>query len=68
MITLVLIAYYGGPDLLEGTVHDLTGIGLFVVAVILLFLLDGILGLCAAMVGWLRRALIAESPRRMLFS
>jgi exosortase B len=51
VITLVLIAYYGGPDMLEGTVHDLTGIGLFVVAVILLFLLDGILGLCSAVIG-----------------
>src|ERR1700738_1006997 len=30
VITLVLIAYYGGPDMLEGAVHDLTGIGLFV--------------------------------------
>jgi exosortase B len=46
VITLVLIAYYGGPDLIEGLVHDLTGIGLFVVAVILLFLFDGFLGLC----------------------
>lgn len=55
VITLVLIAYYGGPDMLEGAVHDLTGIGLFVVAVILLFLLDGVLGLCAAMIGRLRR-------------
>jgi exosortase/archaeosortase family protein len=54
VITLVLIAYYGGPDMLEGTVHDLTGIGLFVVAVILLFLLDGILGFCAAAIGRLR--------------
>jgi len=44
VISLVLIAYYGGPDMLEGTVHDLTGIGLFVVAVVLLFLLDAILG------------------------
>lgn len=46
VIALVLIAYYGGPDLLEGTLHDLTGIGLFVVAVMLLFLFDGFLGLC----------------------
>jgi exosortase B len=45
VISLVLIAYYGGPDLLEGAVHDLTGIGLFVVAIILLFILDGLLGL-----------------------
>jgi exosortase B len=49
VITLVLIAYYGGPDMLEGIVHDLTGIGLFVVAVVLLFLLDGLLGLGAAL-------------------
>jgi exosortase B len=47
VITLVLIAYYGGVDMLEGTVHDLTGIGLFVVAVALLFLFDGFLGLCS---------------------
>jgi exosortase B len=55
VITLVLIAYYGGPDLLEGALHDLTGIGLFAVAVILLFSLDGFLGLCAGMFGRLRR-------------
>src|SRR5665213_1234040 len=47
VLTLVLMAYYGGPDFIEGVVHDLTGIGLFVVAVILLFFFDGILGLCA---------------------
>jgi len=45
VLALVLIAYYGGPDLLEGAVHDLTGIGLFVVAVALLFLFDELLGL-----------------------
>jgi len=49
VLTLVLIAYYGGADLLEGAVHDLTGIGLFVVAVILLFLFDGFLGLCGSL-------------------
>jgi exosortase B len=45
VITLVLIAYYGGVDQIEGVLHDLTGIGLFVAAVILLFLLDGFLSL-----------------------
>jgi exosortase B len=45
VITLVLIAYYGGVDRLDGILHDLTGIGLFVIAVILLFLLDGFLSL-----------------------
>ena len=44
VITLVLIAYYGGVDRLDGTLHDLTGIGLFVAAVLLLFLFDGIIG------------------------
>ncbi len=53
VIALVLIAYYGGVDLLEGTLHDLTGIGLFVVAVILLFLFDGVLGLCGTLFGFL---------------
>ena len=54
VITLVLIAYYGGPVLLEGVVHDLTGIGLFVLAVILLFLFDGFLGLCSTTLGRLQ--------------
>ena len=49
VLTLVLIAYYGGVDLLEGVLHDLTGIGLFVVAVVLLFLFDAFLGLCASL-------------------
>jgi exosortase len=61
VLTLVLVAYYGGVDLLEGTLHDLTGIGLFVVAVILLFLFDGLLGLCGRLLGFGRRpAVIAR--------
>jgi exosortase B len=51
VLSLVLMAYYGGPDLIEGTVHDLTGIGLFVVAVVLLFVFDGIIGLCVGILG-----------------
>jgi len=51
VVALVLIAYYGGVDMLEGTLHDLTGIGLFVVAVALLFLFDGFLGLCGVLFG-----------------
>ena len=51
VVALVLIAYYGGVDLLEGTLHDLTGIGLFVIAVALLFLFDGFLGLCGVLFG-----------------
>ncbi len=56
VLTLVLIAYYGCPDLLEGPVHDLTGIGLFVVAVALLFLFDELLGLSDKLIGWSRRS------------
>lgn len=54
VMALVLIAYYGGVDLLEGTLHDLTGIGLFIVAVMLLFMFDGFLGLCGALFGFSR--------------
>ena len=46
VIALVLIAYYGGVERLDGVLHDLTGIGLFIVALILLFLFDGVLSLC----------------------
>jgi exosortase B len=62
VITLVLTAYYGGVDLLEGTLHDLTGIGLFVVAVVLLFLFDAILGLFTGLV----RMLLRRSSRSAL--
>jgi exosortase B len=68
VISLVLIAYYGGVDLLEGTLHDLTGIGLFVVAVVLLFLFDSFLGLCGGLLGRFRpsshgaRSSIAGGP------
>jgi len=55
VVTLVLIAYYGGVDLLEGPLHDLTGIGLFVAAVTLLFLFDALIGLVIKSVGWMRR-------------
>ena len=50
VIGLVLIAYYGGVDLLEGIVHDLAGISLFVLAVLLLFLFDALLGAVAKIV------------------
>jgi exosortase B len=47
VFSLVLLAYYGGIDAVEGFLHDLTGIGLFVVAVALMFLFDGFVGLVA---------------------
>jgi len=50
VFALVLMAYYGGPDLIEGVVHDLTGISLFVAALVLLFAFDGILGIIRSLI------------------
>jgi exosortase B len=47
VLAVTLIAYYYGTDVLDKGVHDLTGIGLFIVAVTLIFLFDGFLGLLA---------------------
>jgi exosortase B len=58
VISLVLIAYYGGADKIEGPLHDLTGIALFIVAVVLMFLSDGFISLCG---GLIRR--FRSSPR-----
>jgi exosortase B len=48
VLALVLIAYYGGIELVDGLFHDLTGIALFVFALALLFIFDGLLGLVGA--------------------
>lgn len=53
VLTLVLIAFYGNPDLLETAVHDFTGIALFVLALTLLFLLDTVVGYLMVLAGWL---------------
>ena len=45
VMALVLLAYYGGVDLIDGVLHDLTGIALFVIAIVLVFICDGFLGL-----------------------
>ena len=60
VFALVLIAYYGGPDLLEVVVHDLTGISLFVIALLLMFVFDAFLGLCIRMVRTLRGRVSAK--------
>jgi exosortase B len=52
VVALVLIAYYGGVDKIEGPLHDLTGIALFIVAITLMFLCDGLITLVA---GFIRR-------------
>jgi exosortase B len=43
VLALVLIAHYFGSDAVEGVYHDMTGIFLFVVALILFFALDSVL-------------------------
>ena len=43
VVALVLIAYYGGVEMIEGVIHDLTGIALFIVAVALMFLCDALI-------------------------
>jgi exosortase B len=55
VLALVLIAYYGGIDAVEGISHEITGIALFIVALLLLFLLDAGLGILESVVGKLRR-------------
>jgi exosortase B len=45
VVALVLIAYYGGVEMIEGVIHDLTGIALFIVAVALMFLCDGLISI-----------------------
>jgi exosortase B len=55
VLTLVLIAYYGGVDKIEGVLHDLTGIALFAVAVSIMLLCDGIISICYEVFRRLRR-------------
>ncbi len=43
VLALVLASYYLGVDRVEGLFHDLTGIALFVFALALFFLLDGVI-------------------------
>jgi exosortase len=43
VLALVLGSYYFGVDRIEGLFHDLTGIALFIFALALFFLLDGII-------------------------
>jgi exosortase B len=47
VLALVLIAYYAGVDKIEGALHDLTGIALFVLAVALMFICEGLINLVA---------------------
>ena len=64
VVSLVLIAYYGGIDQVEGILHDVTGIALFIVAMVLMFLFDGFLSLAIALIRRLRRQK-ALNPARL---
>jgi exosortase B len=55
VVALVLIAYYGGVEKIEGVLHDLTGIALFIVAVVLMFICDGLISVVGDVIGRLRR-------------
>jgi exosortase len=55
VLTLVLIAYYGGVEKIEGVIHDLTGIALFIVAVVLMLLCDGLINLVGSRISGARR-------------
>jgi exosortase B len=55
VVALVLIAYYGGIEKIEGVLHDLTGIALFIVAVFLMFICDGLISVVGDVIGRLRR-------------
>lgn len=57
VMALVLIAYYAGVDKIEGPLHDLTGIALFIVAIILMFLCEGFL---SAIAGLIRRIWLSK--------
>jgi exosortase B len=57
VLALVLIAYYAGVDKIEGPLHDLTGIALFVVAVALMFLCEGLINALAGLIARLRTSL-----------
>lgn len=57
VLALVLMAYYNGAGSIEGFFHDATGIALFVVALLLVFIWDGLLGLAMGVARLTRRRL-----------
>jgi exosortase B len=57
VLTLVLASYYFGVDRVEGLFHDVTGIALFVFALVLFFFLDGVLIGTGRLVTWFFRSL-----------
>lgn len=64
VLTLVLGSYYFGVDNVEGLFHDITGIALFVFALALFFLLDGLLVGVEYLIGGRRAPRRAQPERR----
>jgi exosortase B len=62
VMALVLIAYYGGVDKIEGPLHDLTGIALFIVAIGLMFLCEGLLSTFGALIQKIRSSRVVATP------
>jgi len=62
VMALVLIAYYAGVDKIEGPLHDLTGIALFIVAIILMFLCEGFLSAIAGLIRRIRLSKPTSNP------
>jgi exosortase B len=63
VVSLVLISYHFGVESMEGFLHDLTGIALFVVAVCLMLLCDGSISVAAKLINKARRSnRIIEKP------
>jgi exosortase B len=56
VVALVLISYYFGVEKIEGIIHDLTGIALFIVAVCLMLICDGLISGAGDLIGRLRRS------------
>jgi len=54
VLALTLLAYYGGVELIDGALHDLTGIALFITAIILMFITDGALSLASTLIRYAR--------------
>ena len=56
VVALVLTSYYFGVEKIEGVLHDLTGIALFIVAVGLMFICDGLISVVGDLGGRARRS------------
>ena len=72
VLALVLIAYYFGPDAIEGIYHDLTGFALFGVALLMFFTLDVVLIACttgvAKTMGALRKRVPQSGPSSVSYA